>query len=133
LTKKIVLGVLIERRGNVARIWVVEDDRAVLQLIAEYLHIHGHDVVTYESGVRVIEDLKEGKLPTLIILDIVMPEVDGNEVLDYVNQTGNPPVVVVTGYLGSLNQALVKVPVNILAKPFKYQELLDTIQRVCHG
>jgi len=63
-----------------ARILVVDDQRAVLELLEEYLRIQGFDVVTASSGMEALARL-DGDHPDVILLDMRMPEMDGIETL----------------------------------------------------
>ena len=63
-----------------ARILVVDDDRAMVELFEDYLRIQGFDVVTANSGMEALARL-EGDHPDAILLDMRMPEMDGIETL----------------------------------------------------
>jgi len=63
-----------------ARILLVDDQRAILELFEDYLRIQGFDVVTASSGTEALARL-EGDHPDVILLDVRMPEMDGIETL----------------------------------------------------
>ena len=63
-----------------ARILVVDDERAIVALLEDYLRIQGFDVVTANSGTEALARLEEGR-PDVILLDMRMPEMDGIETL----------------------------------------------------
>ena len=62
-------------------ILVVDDDPDIRQLVAELLRLSSYDAVTASSGVEAIERLARGERPSLVLLDVQMPELDGWETL----------------------------------------------------
>jgi two-component system OmpR family response regulator len=62
-------------------ILVVDDDPDIRQLVAELLRLSSYDAVTASSGVEAIERLARGEHPSLVLLDVQMPELDGWETL----------------------------------------------------
>lgn len=69
-----------------ARIFVVDDDDDIRELLKYNLEINGHDVVTCENGLICKERLKECK-PDLILLDVMMPEMDGIELCENIKSS----------------------------------------------
>ena len=90
----------------------------------------GHDVVTTQNGLdamRMIEDLSFD----LVFLDLMLPDINGLEVLKEIKKTkSHLPVVLVTGYPDSeaMNQALELGPVSVLKKPFNRQQIRDILK-----
>jgi len=69
-----------------AKIFVVDDDDDIRELLKYNLEINGHDVVTCENGLICKEKLKECK-PDLILLDVMMPEMDGIELCESIKSS----------------------------------------------
>jgi two-component system alkaline phosphatase synthesis response regulator PhoP len=69
-----------------AKIFVVDDDDDIRELLKYNLEINGHDVVTCENGLICKERLKECK-PDLILLDVMMPEMDGIELCECIKSS----------------------------------------------
>jgi two-component system alkaline phosphatase synthesis response regulator PhoP len=69
-----------------AKIFVVDDDDDIRELLKYNLEINGHDVVTCENGLICKERLKECK-PDLILLDVMMPEMDGIELCENIKSS----------------------------------------------
>ena len=69
-----------------AKIFVVDDDDDIRELLKYNLEINGHDVVTCENGLICKERLKECK-PDLILLDVMMPEMDGIELCESIKSS----------------------------------------------
>lgn len=81
-----------------ARILVVDDDRSIIKVLRGYLEQAGYQVLTAEDGETALHVLRREQ-PDLVILDLMMPEVDGFAVLDALRgnpETANIPVIVAT-------------------------------------
>ena len=88
-----------------ATVLVVEDDALLSKLYTTLLTNHGHKVVVANDGVAGLKMATEEK-PNLIMLDIMMPKMNGLQVLDELKKnvaTSNIPVVVLTG-LSKVNE-----------------------------
>lgn len=110
-----------------AKIWVVEDDDVAAQLAADLLAVHGHEVVRYGGGQRVIDDLLAGSVPDLMVLDMKMPAPDGHDVLGVVKRLGVPKVVALTSAPGALENDVKSLCRGVLCKPFLFGDLLETV------
>lgn len=77
---------------------IIDDDEFLLDMYATKLQKVGYDVLTYKTGVEALRDLPKKKA-ALILLDIVMPEMDGIDVLQQLKQneqTKKTPVILLT-------------------------------------
>ncbi len=117
------------------RIVCVEDEPEMIDLIRLILGRKGYEVVGANGGVEALGVIKEQK-PDLILLDLMMPEVDGWEVYQQVKadtQLEDIPVIVVTAKAQSIDKVLglhiAKVD-DYISKPFSPQELIDSIEQV---
>jgi CheY-like chemotaxis protein len=65
-----------------ARVLVVDDDRAIRELLRFALECEGYDVTVFRDGVEILDYLAEGRLsePCVILMDVMMPRMDGWEV-----------------------------------------------------
>jgi len=84
-----------ERR---VKVLVCDDERHIVRLIQVNLERLGYEVVTAFDGRQALEKLKEDK-PDLVLLDVMMPYVDGYEVLRYIRknpETEHLPVIMLT-------------------------------------
>jgi CheY-like chemotaxis protein len=82
------------------KILVVEDEEGLRFLYKEELEAEGYEVLTAQNGREAIQQLEEGK-PDLIILDIVMPVMDGMEALGrIVGRERKIPIILNTSYPG---------------------------------
>jgi DNA-binding response OmpR family regulator len=116
------------------RILVVDDDHDVLMLMQGILQGAGFAVETADSGRAAIQKV-EASRPTLMTLDLVMPDVDGWGVLAHLRRVSAPPaVVVVTGHPESVGPFSVMASVAAyVVKPFSPADLANTCRKVVAG
>jgi CheY-like chemotaxis protein len=113
-------------------ILVVDDEAELRRLLSWILTDLGHDVETAADGTQALECLHR-RLPELMILDILMPGVDGWDVLRSLEQLPvRPPVLVLTGLVDypSFLRAIREGASAFLVKPFRFQDLIGTCQRM---
>lgn len=117
------------------RILCIEDDIDMLELFRVLLTRHGFSVVCVTSGQDGLDQIRQNK-PDLVILDIMMPVMDGWQVYQQMKDdetTRNIPTIVVTAKSQLIDKVLgleiAKVD-DYIGKPFSPQELLDSISRV---
>ncbi|MEB3161328.1 MAG: response regulator, partial [Synechocystis sp.] len=113
-------------------ILVVDDIRSNIQLITELLEDVGYSTTFVTSGQEALERVNQAK-PDLILLDLMMPEVDGLEVCDRLKQdpsTFNIPIIFLTASNEKhhLLQAFAKGAVDYVTKPFNPPELLARVK-----
>ncbi len=106
-------------------IMVVDDEQAILRLLSRTLELEGYGVVVADNGWTALELLEE-HCPDLVILDIMMPGLDGFQVLDLMRQRSNVPIIMLTGRceVTTLRDALALGADDYVKKPFSTQELL---------
>jgi DNA-binding response OmpR family regulator len=109
-------------------ILVVDDDPEIRTLIGAALHREGFHCEFADAGDEAIRKLAESRY-SLILLDLMMPRVDGQGVIDHVRFSGiTTPIVVITaagpGRIETLSPVRVKA---VLTKPFEINELLDVV------
>ena len=110
-------------------ILVVDDDQEMLRMLNRALELEGYGVAIAADG-RAALILMEEQEPDLVILDIVMPELDGFQVLDLIRQRCNVPVIMLTARceVTTLRDALVRGADDYVRKPFRTRELLARVQ-----
>jgi CheY-like chemotaxis protein len=119
-----------------ARVMIVEDDRALLELLVDYFEPEGLEVLAAESVPQAMKHLESGEpLPDVILLDLRLPKVSGEQMLERLRadpRWANIPVALMSGDPGRLaftgGQGL-----SSLAKPFTIDELNTVIARHCAG
>ena len=85
------------------RILVVDDNARVREMLADLLELDGHTVIQAETGAVALELLQGGLQPRLIVCDLMMPDVDGWQVLAAVEQMPERPEVIIFSSLGDLS------------------------------
>jgi len=110
------------------RILVVDDDRMLREALAEAFEAAGHAVQAAEHGGQALELLANGWRPGIILLDIVMPVLDGFGFLDRKN--ADPHIAAIPVVIISATERIVPAgAVALLAKPFGPAELEELIAR----
>lgn len=117
------------------RIVYIEDDPEMIDLVILILNRRGFDVKGAHGGRQGLEIVQQEQ-PELILLDLMMPDIDGWDVYQQFKAnetTRNIPVIVITAKSQMIDKVLglhiAKVD-DYLCKPFRPQELLDSIDRV---
>ena len=119
----------------VKRILCIEDEPEMIDLIRLILGRRGFDVHGAAGGMEGIKLVRQ-LLPDLVLLDLMMPDMDGWEVYQQMkadDSTRNIPVIVVTAKAQNIDKVLglhiAKVD-DYIAKPFSPQELMDSVEKV---
>lgn len=119
--------------------WVLlaEDDDDLREALAAVLRAHGYRVQTAADGDQaVLELVGATELPAVVLLDLLMPHVNGREVLRAMRSLDcakHVPVVVVTGLdLSDAERSVLDVA-EVVPKPVAVQRLLAAIDRACRG
>lgn len=113
------------------RIVVFEDNEKTISLLKSYLTQFDYEVVAYTNPVKGLQKL-EKDLPDIIILDIMMPEMDGFEVCKEVRKNYSIPIIMLTAR-GDVTDRIIGLELgadDYLPKPFEPRELLARIQTV---
>ena len=118
------------------RILVVDDEQDVREVVKTTLQENGYQVVEAADGIEgyaAAADAALAEKPDLIILDIMMPGLDGYEVLSRLRkdpETLAIPVVVLTAYAGleEVSKAISLGAVEVISKPCKPEEIVNAIR-----
>ena len=110
------------------RILIVEDDLDILRLLKRELEEAGFEVLAFDSGMRGLTAVREEE-PDLVILDLGLPDISGQEIARRVRRTGDTPILILTAAdeVGTKVEMLNAGADDYLAKPFHVQELLARI------
>lgn len=113
------------------RILVVDDERNLNQLVATNLMLEGYEVHAAYSGNEALEMLPKLQ-PDLVLLDVMMPGLDGFEVLQHIRQFSSVPVIMLTarGRVEERIKGLSQGADDYIAKPFSIEELMARIAAV---
>ncbi|WP_054522230.1 response regulator transcription factor [Thermanaerothrix daxensis] len=117
--------------GQRSRIMIVEDDPETTMLLKQILRTAGFDVLSAVNGVEAIKKYHT-VTPDLVLLDLMMPEMDGWETLRQLRQVSSTPVMVLTAVdsKDSLMDCFQSGADDYLVKPFHRGEILARINAV---
>jgi DNA-binding NtrC family response regulator len=114
-----------------AKILVVDDDKQLADNLTEYLKQIGYRAIPAYSGLEGLKKIKEEDF-SLVITDLMMPDMDGMELLESIKRIDKRVVVmVITGYgtIESAVTAIKKGAFDFIPKPFKLEEIEIIITR----
>ncbi|HIN01670.1 MAG TPA: response regulator transcription factor [Deltaproteobacteria bacterium] len=113
------------------KILIIDDDEKLNRLLTDYLSKMGFTVLTTTLPSAGLEKLEE-ETPDLVILDVMLPEMDGFEVCRTIRQSSSVPVVMLTAR-GEVMDRVVGLEIgadDYLPKPFEPRELVARIQAI---
>tara|TARA_B100001750_G_C15379539_1_gene531697 strand:- start:248 stop:940 length:693 start_codon:yes stop_codon:yes gene_type:complete len=113
------------------QIVIIDDDKELTDLLQEFLGEHKYSTIVFHSPLDGLEFLKKND-SDLILLDIMLPEMDGLQVLRTVRESSEIPVLMLTAK-GDVSDKVVGLELgadDYLAKPFEPRELLARIQSI---
>ena len=113
--------------GKKQCVLVVDDHPKVLRFIEIDLRLRGFEVVTTTSGSEALELVKSAK-PDIVLLDIIMPGMDGFEVLRKLRDFGQLPVIAFSASPGNYHDAMRLGANDFMAKPFQPDEMVKRIK-----
>lgn len=111
------------------RILVVDDDAHIRELVGVYLHRDGFDIIEAEDGLNAKRFLDDTKVD-LVVLDVMMPNVDGFELCREIRVSSSIPVLMLTA-LGETTQKVKGLQLgadDYLVKPFDPAELVARVR-----
>ncbi len=116
------------------KILVVDDERHIVRLVEINLQRAGYNVVTAYDGVEALEKVKSEQ-PEMIVLDVMMPRMDGFEVLGRLQAdptTADIPVIMLTAKAqdADIFKGWQSGVSSYLTKPFNPRELLTFVERI---
>ncbi|MFC4811126.1 response regulator transcription factor [Paenibacillus sp. GCM10023250] len=114
-----------------AAILVIEDDQSIQELIAEFLRAQQYDVDVAEDGLEGWEKFQAGTYD-LVILDLMLPTLDGYTICRRIREKGDTPVVVLTALGEEKDQlrAFEEEADDYITKPFSFHVLMKRVEAV---
>lgn len=114
-----------------ALILVADDDPRILRLVKRNLEMEGYQTLTAYDGQQTLEQI-EAKEPSVVLLDINMPKLNGFEVCERVREFSNVPIIIITAreQEQDLVRGLDLGADDYLTKPFGIEELLARVRAV---
>ena len=115
--------------GKQQRVLVVDDEQTVRDFLQRTLEGAGYEVITAANGQEALDKISQFDV-SLVLLDIIMPKLDGFEVLARMPQDLNIPVIMLSGILEANTKidTLTLGADDYITKPFSVEELLVRVQ-----
>ena len=114
-----------------ARVLVVDDDHTVREVVVSYLRAHGHDVLEVGDGESALTTMRRAPAD-LVVLDLMLPGIDGLEVCRQLRDERDVPVIMLTA-LGSETDRVMGLELgadDYVSKPFSPRELALRVDSV---
>lgn len=113
------------------RILVVDDDRNICEIIRLYLEKEGFEVLIAYDGQQALEIFKE-KTPSVVVLDVMMPKMDGFQVCREIRRVSSIPVIMLTAKGETFDKVLgLELGADdYMVKPFENKELVARIKAI---
>ena len=113
------------------KILIIDDDKELTELLVEFLSKYKYKIEVFHNPLNGLEFLKKSECD-IVLLDIMMPEMDGLQVLRNIREHSEVPVMMLTAK-GDVADKVIGLELgadDYLAKPFEPQELLARIQSI---
>jgi DNA-binding response OmpR family regulator len=112
-------------------IFVVDDEKSIRDILQKYIENEGHKVTLFENGTAVLVEIPRLK-PDLLVVDIMMPGIDGMELCKQIRKTSDVPIIFVTAKGEELDRVLgLELGADdYLTKPFSPRELVARIKNI---
>jgi CheY-like chemotaxis protein len=126
-------AVVIHPRSEPLRcILVVEDDAEIREAMQCLLEEDGYATAVARNGLEALEWLRANGRPELILLDLMMPVMDGRTFLGHLRDSG-PMADVPVMVMSAQSRAAVPGAVAVVEKPFDVEAFLSTLRRYCRA
>ncbi len=118
-----------KQQASKTRVLVVEDDRTLLETLEYNLAAEGYQVLTATDGLAALETARKEK-PDLVVLDVMLPGLDGFEVCRVLRRETSIPILMLTARAGETDRVVgIEVGADdYLTKPFSMRELLARVK-----
>jgi CheY-like chemotaxis protein len=112
------------------RVLIADDDPHVREMLREFLAGRGYEVATAATGGQAIDAVPTFQ-PDVILIDRLMPDLSGTDVLDVLRRAGvTVPVILMSGHQATAHEGFF----GVLQKPFKLRSLADVVgAAMAHG
>lgn len=113
----------------VTKVLIVDDEAGIRESLADIFEDEGYEVATAAHGGFAMEALGDEALPCVVILDLLMPVMDGNQV--YERMQGDPRLAGVPVIITTSDPSLAPSGLLIMKKPINLERLLATVDQIC--
>ncbi|HEY4175395.1 MAG TPA: HD domain-containing phosphohydrolase [Kofleriaceae bacterium] len=123
-----------QAESEAARILVVDDERVIREILAEFLALEGYSVHTVEDGEKALTELRLRPYD-LLITDLKMPRISGLQLLERIEQERLGVLTILMTGFGTVEtaiEAMKKGAYDYLLKPFKIEDVIHVVQRALY-
>jgi DNA-binding response OmpR family regulator len=112
-------------------ILVVEDEPSIAEVVSLYLRRAGYQVRVLPDGDTALEEM-ERQMPDLVVLDIMLPGIDGFDITHWIRDRSDAPIIILTARRGEVDRiaGLEMGADDYVVKPFSPQELVSRVRAV---
>lgn len=112
-------------------VYIVDDEKDILELVSEYLTQKGYAVKTFENGDSFLKEFEKSE-PDIVILDIMLPDIDGYEICKRIRKNSEVPIIMLSAKGEELDKVLGLElgSDDYISKPFSLSELEARIKKV---
>jgi len=116
---------------NDTSILVVEDEPSIAEVVSLYLRRAGYQVRVLPDGGAALEEM-ERQMPDLVVLDIMLPGIDGFDITRWIRDRSDAPIIMLTARRGEVDRiaGLEMGADDYVVKPFSPQELVSRVRAV---
>ena len=116
---------------NTNKIMLVEDEPSIAEVVTLYLKRAGYQVLAFDDGAEALAQLQK-ELPDLLVLDLMVPNVDGYEITRWLRDRSDVPIIMLTARRSEADRiaGLEMCADDYVVKPFSPQELVSRVRAV---
>jgi len=121
---------------HACNVLVVDDDAEIRETLVEVLEERGYHAIAASNGQQALDALLGGTRPDMILLDMMMPEMDGAQFRARQQQEpeiAEIPVVLISAHDDLARRVRELDASAALQKPISFRDLIDTVRRFCAG
>lgn len=116
----------------IRRIMIVDDDKEIRETLVDLLTQEGFEVVEASDGVDALDRLSKGAHPNLILLDLMMPKMDGWKFHGEIQKDSKLAAIPIVVMTAAGQKSSSSIPAKgVLHKPFTLDTVVDMISRFC--
>jgi DNA-binding response OmpR family regulator len=125
------IGMVTDMKISSKRILIVDDEKKIVEVVKSYLEKNGYEVIEAHNGAEALEKIKT-QLPELIILDLMLPDISGEEICRRLREDTDIPVIMLTA---KVNEENILYGLNLgaddyITKPFSPRQLVARVEAV---
>ena len=114
------------------RVFVADDDRSIRELVRGYFEKEGYDVELFDNGTSLFDSIMAGKMPDMLILDVMMPGMDGLSVCRGIRAKSDIPIIIISAKDEEVDRilGLELGGDDYLSKPFSPRDLVVRAKKI---